>query len=230
MKKLGKRSVALILSILFVLSAAVPALAADKLNKQKENLKEKEPETKIASYEDVIALDPYVSVVKGQYVIDKKAATAAGISKELIDSQAEQIKTINQEAKDGLITISEDKAFKVESDKSAFSVTVLEEHSDADNLQGCRGGYNSTGFYWWGVRRYACDCETRRIANNLKWCSNIVNLILSIFKIPNAYARAALNFGKWYWNQLADRMNAHNYGRGVQVNLTWVLAFATYAQ
>ena len=233
MKKLSKRTIALVLSLLFVLSAAVPALAAGKVTTQKEDLKATQKEdlkAKNPTYEEVIALDPYVSVVKGQYVIDKKAARAAGISKELIDSQAEYIKTINKEAKDGLIAIKESKEFEVVSSDSTFAVVALENHHEGEQAQGCRGGRNSTNFCWWGIKRFACDCETKRIASNLKWCSNIVSLILSIFNIPNVYAKAALNFGKWYWNQLADRMNAHNYGRGVQVNLTWVLAFATYAQ
>lgn len=236
MKKLSKRTIALVLSLLFVLSAAVPALAAGKVTTQKEDLKATQKEdlkAKNPTYEDVIALDPYVSVVKGQYVIDKKAAQAAGISKELIDSQAEYIKTINKEAKDGLITIKESKEFEVVSSDSTFAVVALENHHEGEQAQGCRGGRNSTNFCWWGVKRFACDCETKRIASIFKWCSvgaGLVSMVMSVFQLAYPVAKGVLDFGAWYWSLLADKMNAKNYGRGVQVNLTWVLAFATYAQ
>lgn len=205
MKK-AKNLICFLLSAIMVLSMSVTAFAQTPDN------------THTATeytVDDVKALEPYISVENGRFVFDTESAIADNVDTELVNGQSAYLATLNSRANSGSITINED-----------LSIDTPATMAQARHWASCGGGRNtSVTEYWWGYSRYACDCETNRMSADFNSCASVaagVGVVGAYFgpigAIPGGLSSA------YFW-LLASRLDANNQGRGVFVEMTWVLAF-----
>ncbi|MBR5718204.1 MAG: hypothetical protein IKX16_04225 [Clostridia bacterium] len=216
-----KRIFSLILSLVFVLSVCTLAYASDRSS---HNEALHVAPYKEFSVKDVKRLEPYIYIDNGHYAIDTYEAINAGFDLHLIEYQQTAFDYINAKADAKEIQINND---------LSFTTVVVESHKthhQFDNKAGhwynCGGGRNtSTTNYWWGYARYACDCETNRMVADFNSCASVAagaGVLGSYFGFVGALPGG---LSSAYWWLLASRLDANNHGRGVYVEMTWILAF-----
>lgn len=180
-------------------------------------------ESKVAAYtkQDILELEPYIYTEDGLLRIDSESAIKDGKPVDLVEGQEEYFNLLNLDAEQGIITINEDLSID-----GTASIHEDEREPLASHWSSCGGGKNtSTTEYWWGYARYACDCETNRMSADFNSCASVaagVGVVGAYFgpigAIPGGLSSA-------YWWLLASRLDANNHGKGVYIEMTWVLAF-----
>jgi hypothetical protein len=126
--------------------------------------------------DDVKALEPYVYVENGRFGINADAAMADGFDEALIQEQKQSFEQINKEAAQGKVIIKEDLDFTAVSSDSVYACDVCRAAAarGAGHWYSCSGGRNTaTTNHWWGYSRYACDCETQRMAADFNSCASV---------------------------------------------------------
>lgn len=168
--------------------------------------------------EDVFALEKYISVDEdGYFEIDEKAAKKDGINTELVNGQKKYFKELNSMIKEG----------KLQADKNLEIVSLNEDTSlMASHWYSCGGGRTtSVAYHWWGYSRYTCDCLTQQIAADFNSCASVAGGVGVIGAYFGPIGALPGGLSCSYWWLLASRLDANNHGRGVYIEMTWVLAF-----
>ena len=171
------------------------------------------------SVDEVKALEPFVSIREGQFVLDREKALACGIDADLIDGQEVYFNYLNSQARNGKIIINKD-----------LSITSAAENvspkASSGHWSSCGGGRNtSTTNYWWGYARYACDCETRRMSSDFNSCASVAAGIGVVGAYFGGIGAVPGGLSSAYFWLLASRLDANNHGRGVYIEMTWALVF-----
>lgn len=175
--------------------------------------------------DDVKALEPYVYVEDGCFRIDVGRAVADGFETELVYSQSRFFEELNKAAKQGKIVIHENLDFTTTSpDRESASYTPYSGGSR--HWHDCGGGRNtSVTNHWWGYSRYACDCETRRMMADFNSCASVAAGVAVVGAYFGPIGAIPGGLSSAYWWLLASRLDANNHGKGVYIEMTWVLAF-----
>lgn len=207
-----KKFLSILLALCMVLSLSATAFAEEPNN---HNADEK---MCLFSVEDVKALEPFITVEDGIYTINVKKAISSGMDKDLVYEQEKHLNYINNQAKEGLVKINNDMTF-----------SVLAEQNQAKasgHWYDCGGGRNTnTTNYWWGYARYACDCETRRMSSDFASCATVAAGVAAVGTYFGGIGAVPGGLSSAYFGLLSSRLDANNHGRGVYVEMTWVLAF-----
>jgi hypothetical protein len=183
--------------------------------------------------DDVKALEPYVYVENSRFGINADAAMADGFDEALIQEQKQFFEQINKEAAQGKVIIKEDLDFTAFSSDSVYACDVCRAAAarGAEHWYSCGGGRNTAATnHWWGYSRYACNCETQRMAADFSSCASVAAGIGVVGKYFGGIGAIPGGLSSAYWWLLASRLDANNHGRGVYTEMTWVLAFDITSQ
>lgn len=215
-----KRITALIVSILLVFSASSTAIAADNSISNSKIV--------ISRYNysvnEVKQLEPYVYVEDNHFAIDYKRAVNDGVDINLIEYQQRVFDYLNSKE----IKINDNMSFTIESPETLLSASIAPEVTcmATKHWYNCGGGRNtSTTNYWWGYARYACDCETNRLVADLNSAASVAAGAGVIGTFFGGIGTVAGGLSSAYWWLLSSRIAANNHGRGVYIEMTWVLLF-----
>jgi hypothetical protein len=167
--------------------------------------------------DDILTLEKYISVnKKGFFEIDKKQAKADGVNNSLLNGQEDYLKHINSLIKTGELTANE--SLEIESNNT---LALRSGH-----WWSCGGGMNtSVSYHWWGYSRYACDCETQRMSADFNSCASVGSGITLVAAYFGAVPAIPPGLSSAYFWLLSSRLDANNHGRGVYVEMTWLLVF-----
>lgn len=210
-------SVLLVVAMLFSMSTVAFAQSADVGG---ENIA---TATTKYTVDDVKALEPYVYVENGNFMLDKERAIADNVDEVLLDGQQDYFDILNNRAEQGKIIINEDLSIVNTEFQTA---TANLGNARAGHWYSCGGGRNTnTVEYWWGYSRYACDCETQRMAADFNSCASVAAGVGVVGAYFGAVGAIPGGLASSYWWLLASRLDANNHGRGVFVEMTWILVF-----
>ena len=220
-KNLLKKLLCLSLSTIFLSAYTIPTMANDLTD----NI---EQSTKIDnlydySIKDIKKLEPYITVKNNIFEFDVEKAIKDGFDKDLVEGQKAYLDFLNSEAEKGIFEIQQNLEIKINT-----KINNLYENYSCD-------GYNSFEVHWWGYSRYADNCETNRIINDLNSAAGIgttaggLAAIAAIVFPESAGVSGGIAAGATvtagYEQLLASRMAANNRGKGVFIEMTWVGIF-----
>lgn len=170
---------------------------------------------------DILALEKYISVnKKGFFEINKKQAKADGIDDFLLNGQENYLNHINSLIKTGELKANEN--LEIKSNIKRSNVSAL----SSGHWWSWGGGLNTdVSYHWWGYSRYACDCETQRMSADFNTCASVGAGIAVVAAYFGAIPAIPPGLSSAYWWLLASRLDANNHGRGVYIEMTWVLVF-----
>ena len=172
------------------------------------------------TFEDVMALEPYVYVVDGQFMLDVNGALLSGIALELITLQQGAFEALNQKSYIGEIFINDD---------LTIDTPYVAPIAFCSNFR-CGGGVTTeTETHWWGYSRYFCDFDSREFARILGEVA-IGTAVASALTMKFPPLGVTLLLGTAYYQLLSSRITANNQGRGVHISMTWVQVFSIRAQ
>lgn len=179
------------------------------------------------SYEDasavinkIMALEEFISVDNGRFVFDMQRARERRIDQELLDGQQAWLDSINQLAEAGEVVINSD-----------LSIISDECESACGHWYSCGGGSStSISYHWWGYSRYACDCETNRMINDFNTVAAGAAGLAVFATYFGLVGAAPCGLASSYFWLLSSRLGANNHGRGVHINMTWILVFSISPQ
>lgn len=211
-QKWGKRMKKMFLSFLAVL-LFLPTLLSAPAQAASNNSVPQESEY---TFEDVLALEPYISVNNGLFKMDTSSAQKDGHDKELIKMQKYYLNDINKEIKNGKL--------KAESNLEIINLEepVIEQGTgDFSVMATCPGKNTSLAYHWWGVSRYMNNCTAIKFAGDLG-------------SVSAGYAGAGAVAALWfpgvavaggvisaYAALMSSRVSANNYGSGVYIGITY---------
>lgn len=122
--------------------------------------------------------------------------------------------------------------------KATKNGTLYETSDDELVVQG--GNVDKMVYHWWGYTRYANNKNTKKIINRFNTVSNGAWVVCGgtasasyLFPVSAPYTglvSGLTGMAAGYWGLLATRMSAKNKGKGVIVNMTWVLVFTVKSQ
>ena len=122
--------------------------------------------------------------------------------------------------------------------KATENGTLYETSDDELVVQG--GNVDKMVYHWWGYTRYANNKNTKKLINRFNTASNGAWVVCGgtasasyLFPVSAPYTglvSGLTGMAAGYWGLLATRMSAKNKGKGVIVNMTWVLVFAVKSQ
>lgn len=136
-----------------------------------------------------------------------------------------------QEIQDGISSIND----LIESGmlETTENGTIYESNDDELVVQG--GNVDKVTYHWWGVRRYANNTNTNALVNKFNTTSNGAWIVCggsasgaAIFPASapiTGLISGLTGMAAGYWGLLATRISANNHGKGVIIDLTWVLVF-----
>lgn len=218
-----KNLLSILMSFVVMFVLCVPAFAAEIPVTQKNNAS---LTTNVNEYsvKEVKQLEPYVDIINKHYYLNTEAALAVGLDSKLVYTQKQVFDYLNGEVDNGNIAIQENMDFIVLLPDSNISSNT--NVKSASHWSSCGGGRNTASTnHWWGYSRYACDCETQRMSADFNSCASVaagVGVVGAYFgpvgALPGGLTSA-------YWWLLASRLDANNHGKGVYIEMTWVLAF-----
>ncbi|MGE7093569.1 hypothetical protein ACQKII_19360 [Lysinibacillus sp. NPDC048646] len=178
------------------------------------------------TFDDILALEPYVHVEDGLFILNENTASEAGIDYELIKGQQEYLNYLNQQVESNAISVSQDLTIQNLSEDNQYQKTsaMLAKAS-------CNGKTTGAEYHWWGYKTYLNSCDTKKAISD----SNTV-------AAGGAITAAALGgLGYWfpvflaggvisgltsgYFWLFATRLDANNNGRGVIVDMTWATIY-----
>lgn len=175
----------------------------------------------------IMQLEPYITAENGFYEFDIEKAIEDGFSEELVYGQKAYLDKLNNEVKQGNITVSSDLKITTYADvneSTIFSNTPVP-------FRRCPGRNTSIEYHWWGYFRYANYCESRRIVSDLNTAAatgtmvgGAAGAISIVFPLAGVVA-GGVAFDAGYWWLVATRIDANNHGRGVHIAMTWALVF-----
>ncbi|WP_302630167.1 hypothetical protein [uncultured Eubacterium sp.] len=122
--------------------------------------------------------------------------------------------------------------------KATENGTLYETSDDELVVQG--GNVDKMVYHWWGYTRYANNKNTKKLINRFNTASNGAWVVCGgtasasyLFPVSAPYTglvSGLTGMAAGYWGLLATRMSAKNKGKGVIVNMTWVLVFTVKSQ
>ena len=171
-----------------------------------------------SNQEDIISLvEQYVDVTEDGFIkLELTDSLIQDIGKENYESFLSGIETINSLISIGELSVTD-------------NGTIYELNDDELIVQG--GNVDKVTYHWWGIRRYASNSSTKEIIDYFSTVSNGAGIACGgtaaiglIF--PAALPASAFSgVGAGYFGLLASRISANNKGRGVIIDLTYVLVF-----
>ena len=239
MKKARFRIVCLMLAVMMVFMA-VPTSAFNN-----ENALHVSRSTASYTLHDVKALESFVSVdLNGNLVFDVESARRSRttvVDEEMFFMLQKHFDNLNAEFAKGSAVISENLEIEIVSDDffKSFDIPFANDMNDfAPASEGacaswCRGGRRTNPqIHWWGVSRYLCDCVTQAQARSFRNAGDVtqgIALVSTLFK--NAPLAVGAGLFTRYFNRLGDDLDWHNRaGRGVFIEMTWILAYSIRSQ
>jgi len=178
------------------------------------------------TFDDILALEPYVHVEDGLFILDENSANDAGIDYELIQGQQEYFSYLNQQVKTNAISVSQDLTIQ---DLSEGSNGV--QNNSPMLFASCKGATRPAEYHWWGYKTYLNSCDTKKAisdANTVGGSAGItaaglggLGVWFPVFLAGGVIA--GLTSG-YFW-LFATRLDANNNGRGVIVDMTWATVY-----
>lgn len=102
----------------------------------------KEQQTSEFTFEDIMELEPYISVKDGLFKFDSNSATKDGNNKELVKLQKNYLDDLNKEIKNGIL--------KAESNLEIISLEPPATEGRFSILASCPGKNTAPAMHWWG--------------------------------------------------------------------------------
>jgi hypothetical protein len=214
MKKFLVAFIAVLLILPTLLYA--PAEAASNLEKEQQSSKYEEQQPSKFTFEDVMALEPFISVENGLFKFDSNSAKKAGHDKELIKMQKDYLSDINKQINNGKL--------KAESNLEIVDLQPV-VNGGVSIMATCPGKSTSLAHHWWGVDRYLNNCQANRFGADMA-------------SVAAGYTGAGIIAAIWfpavgiaggviasYSALMSSRVYANNYGRGIYVAITYVAFF-----
>lgn len=219
MKKILKKLMSLFVTLTIVFSISIPAFAT-------------EYPSSISDYEDttmndILLLKPFVyKNYDGTLSLDIETAKKNGANPMAIEALTYHFTNINPEILKGEISVDDN--------LNVINFKQRITHSHSIKASSCQG-INKFETHWWGYRRYADNCQSKRISSNLNtiaaggtMSAGVASGIATIFPASapiSGTIAAGLTFDAGYWWLIASRIDANNKGRGTIINMTYLLVF-----
>lgn len=112
------------------------------------------------TFDDVLSLEPYIQVKDSLFIFDVEAANDAGVEQELIKGQQQYLDFLNQQAKDNILSISDDLTIQNLSDNNnlyqSTSITTFAKCTP-------KGINTNPQQHWWGYSVKTDSCVTADI-------------------------------------------------------------------
>lgn len=225
--KLRKILIAALLTV-FSFSTVTTASAQSYEPSVIENINVNVNDVKEYTFDDILALEPYVHVEDGLLILDENSASDAGIDYELIQGQQEYFNYLNQQVKTNAISVSQDLTIQDLSDDS----NVYQNNSPMLLAKAsCKGKTTSPESFWWGYRTKLNSCDTKKAISDANTVGASAGITTAGLGGLGAWFPVFLAAGvvtgltsSYFW-LLATRLDANNNGSGVIVDMTWATAF-----
>jgi len=180
----------------------------------------------VFTLDDIMALEKYVFVEDGSFILDIETAMSDGVCEDLLSLQQNGFDILNRRAMDDKIVINED-------------LTITDRTVELSGVwfgcpnRGCRGGRTtSPRNFWWGFDRLICDCQTRRLVSEVSrfrdGSTGIGLFALAFGKTPPGVAAGAVALHIQIFQSELERANFG--GRGVYLSMSWSTAFFVRSQ
>lgn len=211
-----------ILSLLLVLSIVVTSTVWEEPNvfAQELQMEEKSQEAFIEESNEFVEVSE-----EGLIELELPDDLLEQISEEEYAVYLEAIDSINELIEQGEL-------------KATENGTLYETSDDELVVQG--GNVDKMVYHWWGYTRYANNKNTKKLINRFNTASNGAWVVCGgtasasyLFPVSAPYTglvSGLTGMAAGYWGLLATRMSAKNKGKGVIVNMTWVLVFTVKSQ
>lgn len=219
-----KKIICLCLSTLLLKNFTVPILAN---NLDTKNFEKSLDLNKFSDYsvEDIKKLEPYIIAENNSFKFDVEKALEDGFDKDLVMGQELYLSKLNDEAKNGYIEIHQN-----------LEITSKYKNNLSDiSYKSCDGMNTEFEKHWWGFSRYADNCDTKRIINELNYLSAKGGLVASLASVVQAFFPQSSiittpivggsGISIAYIQLLTNRLDANNEGKGVYIEMTWVGVF-----
>ncbi|CAM3255911.1 hypothetical protein [Sporolactobacillus spathodeae] len=171
-------------------------------------------QTNSDSNEIINTLDKYVNADDGKFDIEHIPTNVINeLGREEVNKMIEGIRNVNQLAKNGEVTITD-------------NGTVYESNDDDIAIQG--GNVNKVVWHWWGLERYASVSQANRIARNLNRAAILggtASGLITLFGFWPVGVVGGLSSGYWAWaaNDISYVNSLSN--RGIKISFTWALVY-----
>ncbi|MFJ8087397.1 hypothetical protein ACIQ7N_04175 [Lysinibacillus sp. NPDC095746] len=181
------------------------------------------------TFDDILALEPYVHVEDGLLILDENSASDAGIDNELIQGQQEYFNYLNQQVKTNVISVSQDLTIQ------DLSEDNNEKQSDSPMLfkATCKpkGKTTSPESFWWGYRTKLNSCDTKKAITDANTVAAGAAISTAGLGGLGAWFPVFLAGGvitgltSGYFWLFGTRLDANNNGSGVIVDMTWATVY-----
>ncbi|MCM3705837.1 MULTISPECIES: hypothetical protein [Cytobacillus] len=178
---------------------------------------DEEKQTSEYTFEDVMALESYISVKNGLFKFDSSSAKKDGHDQELVKMQEDYLSDLNKEIENGKL--------KAKSNLEIVELEPVVAEGSGDfsvMAASCPGKSTDIAHHWWGVSRYMNDCEANRFSADMA-------------SVAAGYTGAGIVAAIWfpgvgvaggviasYAALMSARVAANNYGSGVYMGITYV--------
>lgn len=162
-------------------------------------------------------IDPYVIVTEdGTFKLDPNTPTSITESYDW-NALQEHINQLNSEIVTNNLQITEDKEIIDPSDNNFMTLVAST-------------GVTKTKKHWWGYTRWLNNSDTKNAIKNLRNAGNIssTSYLFRYIGLPLAGFTSTVAGG--YYKLIANRMEAHNKGKGVKLSVTWAAIFTVSSQ
>lgn len=178
------------------------------------------------TFDDILALEPYVHVEEGLLILDENSASDAGIDYELIKGQQEYFNYLNQQVKTNAISVSQDLTIQDLSEEN-----IGYQSNSLMLLADCKGVTKPAEAHWWGYKTYLNSCDTKKAITDANTVGasggitgaglGVLGIFFPVLLIPGGVSALT---GSYFW-LFATRLDANNNGKGVIVDMTWATVF-----
>ncbi|MEG0258750.1 MAG: hypothetical protein RR651_02660 [Lysinibacillus sp.] len=180
------------------------------------------------TFEDILSLEPYISVKDGLFMLNVNKASKAGIDSELIRGQQEYLDSLNQAVKNGVLSVSKNLTIKDLSDD-----TNQYQNDSLTPFAACKpkGVTRKAQKFWWGYKTLSNSCDTKKLisdANTAGATGGIVGTgggLLGLFFPVLLPGAGVAGLTGAYFYLFATRLDANNNGKGVIVEMTWAAVY-----
>lgn len=210
-------AVLLILPTLLNTSAQAASNVKEE-NQVKQVMQVSQQQTGEFTFEDIMALKPYISVKNGLFKVDTSSAIKDGNNKDLVKMQKDYLSDLNKEIKNGTL--------RVENNLEIVSLKTSVADGGFQTLASCSGKSTQLAYHWWGVSRYMNSCEANKFSADMA-------------AVAAGYTGAGIVAAIWfpgvgvaggviaaYAALMSARAAANNaYGTGIYVGITYAAFF-----
>ncbi|MCY7782726.1 MULTISPECIES: hypothetical protein [Bacteria] len=212
-----KRVVTVLLALCLLISLAPNVFAQESAPSNLPPMKKYSEEQ--YDKEDILALEKYVSVKDGYFVLDSSKAKSDGFKNDLVDGQQKYFEFLNSEISAGNLTV----------DKNLNITGQTQEQknfkpADAEILK-CKGKTTKSKTYWWGYSRKLNSCDSKKVATSFSSASSVAAGIAVAAAWFGIIPSVPPGLSAAYFGLVASRINANNNGKGVIADMTWAVVF-----